>query len=109
MNCTDFVTPISFSDRDQVELSHSNGSLDGSLNFFVAFPAQSKIVFLITNNSISFEASSLTSLSLLLDRFDFHNFFFDGSTEESVNNFLFFDGDGESEDIKETVDKFALD
>jgi hypothetical protein len=105
---TDFVSPISLLDGDDVELGHSDGSLDGALNFLVAFPSQSNVVSLITNNGESFESSSLTSLSLFLDGLDLHDLFLKVSSEESINNFLLLDGDRESEDVDDIVNKFSL-
>jgi hypothetical protein len=67
----------------------------------VAFPSKTNI--------IGFEAGSLTGLSLFLDGFDFHNFFLQAASQEFVNNFLFFDGDGESEDINNIVNESTLD
>lgn len=67
MGSTDLVSPISLSDGNEVQLSHSDCTLNGSLDFLVAFPSKSNVVLLITYNSISFEAGSLTGLSLLLD------------------------------------------
>ena len=109
MSTTDLVAPISLSDGNDIKLSHSDGTLDGSLDLFVTFPAETKIVSLITNNGVGFEAGPLTGLSLLLDGFDFHHFFFDVITEEGVYDFLLLDGDRESEDINDVLDFFALD
>lgn len=78
MDGTDLVTPISLSDWDQVELGHNDGSLDGSLDFLVAFPSQSNVLLFITDDGESFESGSLTGLGLFLDGFDFHDFFLQG-------------------------------
>ena len=86
MGSTDLVTPISFTDGDQVELGHNDGSLDGSLDFLVTFPSKTDVVARITDNGEGFEAGSLTGLGLLLDRFNFHDFFLDGFTQEFINN-----------------------
>ncbi len=109
MGSTDFVSPISFSDGDDVKLGHSDGTFDGSLDFFVAFPSKSNVVLLITNNSISFEASSLTGLSLFLNRFDFHNFLLQAACQELVNDFLFLDGNRESENVNDIFNESMLD
>ena len=108
MDRSDFVTPISFSDRNKVKFSHSDGSLDGSLNFLVAFPSKADEVLLISNNSIGFEASSLTGLGLFLNRLDFHDFFFKRGSEEGIYDLLFLDGDGESEYVDDVVNEFSL-
>lgn len=109
MGSTEFVSPISLSDGDDVELGHSDGSLDGSLDFLVAFPSETDVVLLITDNSIGFEAGSLTGLGLFLDGFDLDNLFLKAACQELVNNFLFLDGDGESEDVDDVVDESMLD
>ena len=75
----------------------------------MAFPSKSNVVSLISNNSISFEASSLTCGGLLLDRLDFHNLFLDVLAEEGIDDFLLFDGDGETEDIDDIVNFSGLD
>ena len=108
MDSTDLVSPISLSHWDEVKLGHSDGALDGSLDFLVTFPSKTDVVLLITNNGVGFEASSLTSLSLLLDRFDFHNLLLEDILEEGINNLLLLDGDRESEDVNDVIDEFAL-
>lgn len=106
---TDLVTPISLSDGDEIELGHSDGSLDGALHFLVAFPSQTDVVLLITNNGVSFEAGALTSLGLLLHGLHLHNFFLEVASEEGVNDLLLLDGDGEAEDIDDVFDELGLD
>lgn len=60
----------------------------------MAFPSETDVVLLISDNSVSFEASSLTGLGLLLYGFDFHNFLLeDVFAEKGINNFLFLDWD----------------
>lgn len=110
MDSTDLVTPISLSDGDKVELGGSDGTLDGSLDFLVQFPSQTDVLLCVTDNDESFESGSLTGLSLLLDGLDLHDFFLQwGFSEEGINDFLFLDGDGESEDIGDVFDEFGLD
>lgn len=106
---TDLVTPISLSDWNKVKFGHSDGTLNGSLDFLVAFPSETDELLFITDNGESFKSGSLTGLGLFLDWFDFHDFFLQGlSGEESVNDFLFLDWDWESEDVNDVVDKFSL-
>ena len=106
---TDLVAPISLSHGDNVELGHGDGTLDGTLNFLVAFPSETNVVSLVTDDGVGFEAGSLTGLGLLLNGLNLHDLFLDVVTEEGVNNFLLLDRDGESEDIDDIFDFFALD
>ena len=109
VSATDLVAPISLSHGDDVELGHGDGSLDGALDFFVAFPSETNVVPFVTNNGVSFEAGSLTGLGLLLDGLDLHDLLLDVVAQESVDDFLFLDGDGESEDVDNVFDLLALD
>ena len=109
MGVTYLVTPISLSHGNDVKLGHGDGSLNGSLDFLVTFPSETEVVSFVTNDGVCFEAGSLTGLGLFLDGFDFHDFFLDVVTEESVDDFLLLDGDGESENIDDVFDFFALD
>lgn len=109
MGSTDLVTPITFSNGDNVELGHDNGSLDGTLDFLVAFPSETDVVRSITDNGESFEAGSLTGLGLFLDRLDFHDFFLKLFAQEFVNDLGLLDGDGEPEDIVDVVNLLGLD
>ena len=109
MDGADLVAPISLSDGDDVQLGHSDGALDGSLDFLVAFPAETDVVLLVTDDGIGFEAGSLTGLGLFLDRLDFHDLFLEVAAEESIDDFVLLDGDGEPEDVNQAVDLFALD
>lgn len=79
------------------------------MNLFVAFPSQSKIVLFVSNNDKGLESCSLTSLSLLLNWFNLHDFFFQISSKESINNLLFLNGDWKSEDIYNIFNELILD
>lgn len=87
VDSSDFVAPIALSDGDDVELGHDDGALDGSLNFLVAFPAETDVVLLVSDDGIGFEAGSLTGLGLLLDGLDLHDFFLDAAAQERVDDF----------------------
>jgi hypothetical protein len=89
---TDFVSPISSSDGDQVKLGVDDGSFDGTLDFFGTFPAQTQMTFLVSDDDVGLKSGSLTGLGLLLDGLDFANFFLQFVLGESVNNLTFFDG-----------------
>ena len=109
MGAADFVAPISLSDGNDVEFGHGDGTFDGTLDLFVAFPSESDVVPLVSNDGVGFEAGSLTGLGLLLDGLDLHDLLLDVLTQEGINDFLLLDGDGESEDIVNIVDFLALD
>ena len=109
MGAADFVAPISLSDGDDVEFGHGDGAFDGTLDLFVAFPSESDVVPLVSDDGVGFEAGPLTGLGLLLDGLDLHDLFLDVLGQEGINDFLLLDGDGESEDIVDVVDFLALD
>lgn len=69
------------------------------MDLFVTFPSKTNVWGSITNNGKSFESSSLTSLSLFLDWFNFHDLFFKLVCEEFINDFGFLDWDWESENV----------
>jgi len=61
-------------------------------------------LFSITNNSEGFESSSLTGLGLFLNGFDLHDFFRKLFIwEEGLDDLLFLDWDGKSEDINDVI------
>lgn len=100
---SDGVTPISFSDGDDVQFSAFNGSLNGSLDFLVTFPSQSDVSLSVSNNDVGFKSGSLTGLGLFLDGLDLNNFFFQdfvfSGGQKVVNNLGFLDGNSHSENI----------
>lgn len=86
-----------------------NGTLDGTLDFLGAFPAQTDMTVVVTNDDVSFESGSLTGLGLLLDGLDLHNFFLNGVLQEEINDVVLLNGDGESENFFNGSDLSALD
>jgi hypothetical protein len=109
VDSTDLVAPISLSDGDEVQFRHSDGALDGSLHFLVAFPAETEEVLFVSDDGVGFEAGALTGLGLLLDGLDFHDFLLDGGAEEGIDDFLLLDGDGEAENVNNVLNEFVLD
>lgn len=109
---SDSVTPISFSDWDNVKFGHFNSSLNSSLDFFVTFPSQSDVSFSVSDNDVGFESGSLTGLGLFLDGFNLNNFFFQSFVfsigQKVVNNLGFLDGDGHSENIVQRTNFSSL-
>jgi len=79
-----------------------NSSFNSTLDFFGTFPSETDMTISISNTHVSLESGSLSSLGLLLDWFDLNDFFSDFVFDfiffkEMVNDFVFFDWDGESE------------
>jgi len=109
VSVTDLVTPITSSDGDQVELGVGNGTLDGTLDFLGALPAQTDVTVGVTDDDVGFESGSLTGLGLLLDGLDLHNLLLKSFLQEEVNDVGLLDGDGPSEDIFDGSDFSALD
>lgn len=54
-----------------------DSTLDGTLNFFAAFPSETQMTIAVTDDDVSLETGSLTSLSLFLNWLNFTDFFFD--------------------------------
>jgi len=90
---SDFVTPVSLSDWDEIKLGISDGTLNGSLDFFVDFASNTDVAVVVTNQNNAFESGSLTGLGLLLDRLNLHDFFLKLSFQEGVDDLRFFDWD----------------
>ena len=99
MRSSDLVTPISSSDWDQVELSISDGSLDSDLDFFCELKSNGDMSLFVSNSDDSFESGSLSSSGLLLDGSDLHDLIFEFLSDDSVDDLLFLDGDGEEIDL----------
>jgi len=106
---TDFVTPVTFSDRGNIKFGVSNSSLNSALDFFVTFLSESDVSDEVPDQDNSFEASSLTGSGHFLDRLELHDFFLKFILEEVVNNLAFFDGDRELEDFFKRLDFSVFD
>jgi len=112
MHATDLVSPISSTDRDKVELGRNEGTLDGNLHFLGDLDSETDVTVHISDNNNSFEAGSLSGLSLLLDGDDLHDLIVKFGVlilEEFVDNTGFLDGDGVSVDFFEGGDVTVLD
>ena len=104
MDSSDFVSPISSSDWDKGEFGINESTLDGNLDFFGNFNSKSDVSVLISNSNNCFESGSLSSLGLLLDGDDLHDFirkFFLGFSKEFINDLRFLDGDRVGVDLFE--------
>jgi hypothetical protein len=112
MDSTDSGTPVTSSDWDEVELGINETTLDGNLDFLGALDTDTNVTLSVSNGDNSLESSSLTSLGLLLDGQDAHDFvgklgFVVG--EESINDWCFLDWDGVSVNFLEGFDVSVLD
>jgi len=67
MDTTDFGTPISSSDWDQVALGVNESTLDGNLDFLSALDTNTNVTLSISASNNSLESGSLTGLGLLLN------------------------------------------
>lgn len=76
-----------------------DGAFYSSLDFFVFLPTKTYMAFTVSNDYISLETSTLSGASLFLDWFNLHHFFLEFVFKQMINNFEFFDGNGESEDF----------
>ena len=106
---TDLVTPVTFSDGGDVELGVSDGTLDSSLDFLVAFLSESDMSGTVTDQDNSFEAGSLTGSGHLLHGLELHNFLLKLILKEIVDNLAFFNWDGELEDFFKGLDLAVFD
>jgi len=106
---TELVTPITSADRGDFHFGINDGTTDGGSNFLGAFGTQTDVTVFITDDNESFEASTLTSTGLFLDRGEFQDFVFEFFTEEVVDDLVFLDGNGEHEDFFQFEDLFGFD
>merc|ERR1719167_2177339 len=82
--------------------------MDSSSNFLGALDAKTNMTIVISNSNESLKPSSLTSSSLLLHRHDLQNFVLKGRSNEHINNFVFFDGQGEQIDLFQALNLAIL-
>jgi len=99
VDCSDFVTPISSSNWDDVQLGLDDSSSDGSGNFLSALDSQSNVSVVVSNNNEGLESGSLTGLGLFLDWHDLHDFIGDFSSQKVINDLIFLDGESEQVDF----------
>lgn len=93
----DLVTPETSADWNEVELSDDQSTLDGDLDFLGDLNAETDVTVLVSDGNNSLEAGPLTGLSLLLDRYNLHDFVTEvlsSILDEFVNNGGLLDGDG---------------
>ena len=96
MDITDFVSPIASSDWDKRKLGSNECSLDGNLDFLGNFNTKTDVTVQISNSNDGLKSGSLTSLCLLLDGHDFHDFIGEFSLalgKEFIYDLGFLDGD----------------
>ena len=73
MDTTDFRTPITSSDWDDIHLGIKESTFDGNLDFFCNFDSDTAVSRFVSCSNDSLESGSLTGLSLFLDRQNAHN------------------------------------
>ena len=107
MDTTNLGSPVTSSDWDDVALGIEEGSLDGNLDFLGTLDTDTNVSLSISASDDSLESSSLTSLGLLLDGHNAHDFVGElvlDVGEESVNDWCFLDWDGVGVDFFEGLD-----
>ena len=112
MDSTDSGTPVTSSDWDKVELGINETTLNGNLYLLGALDTDTNVTLSVTNGDNGLESGSLSSLGLLLDGQDAHDFVGKLSfvvSEESINDWCFLDWDGVSVNFFEGFDVSVLD
>lgn len=97
-------TPISTANRDSVHLGGDDGTADGGGDFLGALNTQSDVAVQVTDDDPGFKASALTSVGLLLDGGDLHEFILELLAKEVINDLVLLDGHGEQVDILDRLD-----
>ena len=97
---TQSYTPVSASDRDDVELGEDHGALDGVRNLLARLDAEADVAVLVSDDDESLEAHALTRGGLLLHGHDLHHLVGE-LAEEVLHDLVLLDGDGEEVDLLE--------
>merc|ERR1719446_1269321 len=112
MDTTNSRTPISSSDWDKVDLGIKKSTLDGNLDFLSDLDTNTNVTLSVTGGNNSLESSSLTGLSLLLDRKNAHDLIrelvFD-VRDKSINDWCLLNWDGVSVDLFKGGDVSCFD
>jgi len=93
------TSPVSSSDRNDIELGRSDGSTNGRRNFGRALDSESNVSGGIANGHKGLEAGALTGRGLLLDGHDLHDLVLELVLEEVINDFGLLDGNGKQENL----------
>jgi hypothetical protein len=67
---TDFISPISSSDWDEVQFSMDDSTFDSSLDLLGTLPSETDMTIIVSDDNISLKTGSLSSCCLLLNRED---------------------------------------
>lgn len=108
MGGTDFVSPVASSNGNDVLLGDLETFLDGDLHFLGDLNSNSNESISVSDGDDSLESGSLTSLSLLLDGHDLHDFVRE-ILEEILSDLVLLDGEGVGEDLLDGLDLSSLD
>lgn len=98
MGFTERGTPVTSSYRDNRQFCEDDRTADGGSYFLRTLDTESDVPVKVTNGNESFESSTLTGTSLLLDGHNFHDFILEFGKEE-VDDLIFFDREGEEVDF----------
>jgi hypothetical protein len=111
MDLSNFVTPETAADGNEVKLGNDKSALDSNLDFLGDLDAETDVTILVTDNNNSLKAGTLSSLGLLLDGNDLHNLIREGLVgvlDELVHNRCLLDRDRVSVNLFERLDTALL-
>jgi len=101
-------SPVSTTDRDNVELGNDDGTANSVGNLTGALDTESDVSAIVSDSDESLEAGALSSRRLLLDRHDPHDLVVELSSKEVVDNLGLLDRDGVKEDLLDGVNPSVL-
>mmetsp|Transcript_4955 Transcript_4955/g.6720 ORF Transcript_4955/g.6720 Transcript_4955/m.6720 type:complete len:200 (+) Transcript_4955:299-898(+) len=96
------TSPVTTTDRNDIELSNGNSTTNGSGNLTGALHSKTNVPISISNGNKGLETSTLTGRRLLLNRHNLHNLILKLSTKEMINNLSLLHRDGVKKDLLET-------
>jgi len=106
---TDFVTPVTTSNGNDRKLGGDDGPTNRGGDFFGAFDPEADVSVRVSDDDEGLESGPLTGASLFLDGHDLHHFVLEGRAEESVDDLVLFDGEGEEVDVFQSLDESFFD
>jgi hypothetical protein len=95
------TSPVSSTDRSNVQLGSSDCSTDSSRYLGSTLDSESNMSIVVSKSHKGLETSALSSRRLLLNGHDLHDLILKLVLEEVLNDFSLLDGKGEKEDLLE--------
>lgn len=101
MDRTEFVTPVTTANRDQLKLGGDDGTTDSGGNFLTDLGSETDVTSGITDKGVAHEAVTLTSGGHFLDWVNLDNFILQntGDRVEVINDLVFTDREGVKVDL----------